>query len=515
MNKLNSKQAFLYALIVFLVTIIISIIVPSTAVTISGMLVTILLTLFIPRKFSTFAAAFLSATFILVFYLFIRSEQAFSQIMIEFIFILILIVFASAIIIYAKNLYGFVEQDKIQLASLFANATEGIILTDGKGVIVRINPSAEIMFGYEGHDLIGEKIEVLIPSRFARNHPKLREGFMQNPHNRSMGQNRDLYATKKNGDEFPVEVSLSHYKQGGQSFVIAFIVDIAERKKVESNLLKRKLELEDLSSQFQKLNTDLEVKVGERTRILQEALQKLEISQLELNEALDKEKQLNEIKSRFVSMASHEFRTPLSTVLSSASLISKYVKEEEQEKRDRHINRIKDSVTHLNEILEDFLSLGKLDEGKIEGEIHEMNLNELLSDTQEDVGGLMKKDQQIICSFEGDPKIRSDKKLLKNILINLVSNAIKFSPEGAEILLNAERKDHQIEITVQDQGIGISIEDQEHLFSSFFRGSNAVNIQGSGLGLHIIKRYIDLLNGTVSLQSELNKGTTVTVIIPV
>ena len=133
-------------------------------------------------------------------------------------------------------------------------------------------------------------------------------------------------------------------------------------------------ELEKVTFEIRKLNTELEKKVDERTHILKEALEKLEESQTELHEALDKEKQLNEIKSRFVSMASHEFRTPLSAVLSSAALLSKYVKEEEQEKRNKHIDRIKDSVKHLNDILEDFLSLGKLDEGRISTDPSEFNL---------------------------------------------------------------------------------------------------------------------------------------------
>ncbi len=515
MYKLSSKQAFLYALFVFIVTVTISFILPASAIPISGILVIILLTIFIPKTSNTIVAAGIGMIFIAVFYIVQKSDLSFSQMLTELIFVLILIAFASSIILYAKNIYGFVEEDKAQLSSLFSSATEGIILTNSKGQIIRINPSAEKMFGFSDSELIGKAIEILIPQRFATNHPTLREGFNKNPHNRSMGKNRDLFASRKNGSEFPVEVSLSHYKQANEAFVIAFIVDITERKRVEENLLKRKIELEELTDEIQKLNTDLEGKVIERTQILQEALQKLEKSQNELHEALDKERQLNEIKSRFVSMASHEFRTPLSTVLSSASLISRYVKEEEQEKRDKHIFRIKDSVKHLNEILEDFLSLGKLDEGKVEAEKNTMNLQELLMETQDDVAGLLKKHQKITCHFDGDAMINSDKKLLKNIFINLVSNAIKFSDEDAEIRINGFRKDDEVEINFIDKGIGISEEDQRHLFSSFFRAANALNIQGSGLGLHIVKRYVDLLNGHVSLKSELNKGTQIKITIPI
>src|ERR1041385_7579642 len=126
---------------------------------------------------------------------------------------------------------------------------------------------------------------------------------------------------------------------------------------MESGMLEQQQQLEKVTNDVRKLNAELEAKVEERTIILKEALQKLEQSQSELSEALDKERQLNEIKSRFVSMASHEFRTPLSTVLSSASLLSKYTQSDHQDKRNRHIDKIRNSVKHLNDILEDFLSL--------------------------------------------------------------------------------------------------------------------------------------------------------------
>jgi PAS domain S-box-containing protein len=250
------------------------------------------------------------------------------------------------------------------LISLFENATEGIILTNHAGSIIMVNPAAEKMFEYVKEELIGRPIEILIPEKFKHHHHQLREGFYQHPSNRVMGQNRDLYARRKDGTDMPVEVSLSHYQREGELFVIAFIIDITRRKEIENNMLKQKTELEKITDKIRLLNANLEVKVEERTLILKEALQKLERSQQELSEALDKERELNEIKSRFVSMASHEFRTPLSTVLSSASLLSKYKETNDQEKRDKHIQRIKNSVKHLNDILEDFLSLGKLNEGK-------------------------------------------------------------------------------------------------------------------------------------------------------
>lgn len=404
--------------------------------------------------------------------------------------------------------------DQAHMNSLFENATEGIILTDHSGRIVLVNPSANRMFGYEPGELKGQPIEILIPDQYKSYHHRLREGFYQHPGNRTMGVGRDLFGRKKNGADMPVEVSLSHYQRNEELFVIAFIVDITKRKMIEQSMLEQKAELEKSSAKIKQLNTDLEVKVEERTLILREALQKLEESQQELSEALNKEKQLNEIKSRFVSMASHEFRTPLTTVLSSASLLMKYNNADDREKREKHINKIRSSVNLLNDILEDFLSLGKLNEGKVTKAIGEVDVCAVATETAEDMKPLLKKGQHFIIDCQPGAIAQTDKKLLHHILINLIGNAIKFSDEDRAITINVVRDGKGISTSVTDQGIGISPEDQEHLFSSFFRGRNAVNIQGTGLGLHIVKRYIDLLEGSISLKSELNKGTCITFSIP-
>ena len=405
--------------------------------------------------------------------------------------------------------------DQVHMASLFENATEGIILTNGVGNIVMANPAAEKTFDYAKGELNGQPIEILIPDKVKPHHHQLRGGFYHKPSNRVMGQGRDLNGRKKDGTDIPVEVSLSHYRRDEELFVIAFIVDITQRKQIENSMLNQKAELEKITGKMRQLNADLEVKVEERTLILKEALQKLEQSQEELSEALDKERQLNEIKSRFVSMASHEFRTPLTTVLSSASLLSKYTAYDDQEKRDKHIQRIKNSVNNLNDILEDFLSLGKLNEGKIDKKFEQVDLKAIVEDTIEEMKAMLKKGQYFVLNCSGDCTAYTDKKLFRNILINLISNAIKFSDEEKIITINGKVTDNKVVISVTDQGIGISEEDQEHLFSSFFRAANATNIQGTGLGLHIVKRYVDLLGGEVRLQSELNKGATITFSIPI
>jgi len=403
----------------------------------------------------------------------------------------------------------------VHITSLFENATEGFVVTNSKGSIILVNPSACRMFEYEAEELIGQKIEILVPTQYQKRHVKLRDDFYNDPRNRVMGHGRDLHGLKKSGINFPVEVSLSTYLESGERYVIAFIIDITHRKEIEKSMVRQQEQLEHVSNEMRRLNAELEAKVEERTIILKEALQRLEQSQEELSEALDKERQLNEIKSRFVSMASHEFRTPLSTVLSSASLLTKYKDAEDQPKRERHIEKIKASVKQLNDILEDFLSLGKLDEGKVAVSVNEFSLNDLIQDVIEEMKGLAKDKQKIVYSMNDGELIATDKKLLRNVLINLISNAIKFSGEESSVWVNSNVNNGTASISVKDEGIGISDDDQIHLFSSFFRGKNVLNIQGTGLGLHIVKRYMDLLDGEVDLESQLGKGTTITIKIPI
>lgn len=405
-------------------------------------------------------------------------------------------------------------KDPTHLVSLFENATEGIVLINGSGNIVLVNPAAQKMFGYNEAELISNPIETLLPRRVQQQHIEVREGFYENPQNRVMGHGRDLYGKRKDETEIPVEVSLSHYTRQDEKFVIAFIVDITQRKKIENNLLVQKRELEEMTLNMRRLNSELEAKVEERTLILQEALQKLEESQLELNEALSKEKQLNEIKSSFVSMASHEFRTPLTTILSSAVLLGKYSKTEEQDNRERHIRKIKDSVTHLNDLLEDFLSLGKLGEGKITVQPATFRIKSFLEETADELKATLKPGQNINIRLVNDADFTTDKKLLKNILINLLSNAVKFSDETASISISADRYPDRLVIAVADRGIGIPADELENMFTSFYRAKNAVNIQGTGLGLHIVKRYADLLQGTICVKSAEGIGTTFTLDLP-
>lgn len=515
MIKINSRVISFTAFILFLVAVTLSLFFKNYELAVSGMLLIIVLSAFIPGWKSTLLAGITGMIVMTGLVIYLRKEDGrifdalFSQ-----VYSLLFIIFTVVIIFYLKKMQQAHSYEKTHLSSLFENATEGIILTDKSAKIILVNPAVEKMFGYQAAELIGQPIEALIPLRFHGNHTKLRDGFYQNPSNRSMGQGRDLFARRKDDSEFPVEVSLSHYKQRNETFVIAFIVDITTRKEIEQNLLKQKIELEQISTDIRKLNADLESKVEERTQILKEALQRLEQSQQELSESLDKERQLNEIKSRFVSMASHEFRTPLSTILSSATLVSKYPSTEEFDKREKHILRIRDSVNHMNELLEDFLSLGKLEEGKVGITISNFSMPFFIDEVVDEMRAHLKPNQDIEMKYSGDEEFRTDKRMLKNILLNLISNAIKFSPEGRKIYLDASTQSKTLHLSVKDTGVGIPEEDQQFLFDTFFRAKNATNIAGTGLGLPIVKRYVNLLKGDIQLVSVLEEGTTVSIVLP-
>ena len=363
--------------------------------------------------------------------------------------------------------------------ALFNNAAIGIITVNDTGNIVLVNQFAQQQFGYAAAELIGQKIEILIPQKHQAHHVHHRDHYHAKAHSRPMGIGMELFGLKKDGTEFPVEVSLSQYMVDGKKFAIAFITDITIRKGAVDAL--------------RQLNANLELKVKERTETLMLAL--------------EKEKDLNELKSKFVSLASHEFRTPLSTILSSANLTSKYETTEDQPKREKHIERIISNVNNLTDILNDFLSVGKIEEGKIQIRYSEFDLQEFTSGIINEMNSVVKTGQHIIYEHKGGIFVNLDPSMVRHIFSNLISNAIKFSPIDAAILVSTAVADDGVILGVKDTGIGISKEDQQHLTERFFRGENVVNIQGTGLGLHIVRKYAELMNGTLHCISEIGNGT--------
>ena len=407
-----------------------------------------------------------------------------------------------------------IMKEKQKFEALFNFATVGIIIANSEGYITLANRHAEEIFGYGAQELNGQKVEVLLPFHQRRNHELDRLNYSKNPQVRPMGAGLDLRASKKDGSSIPVEISLSHFHSDEGLSVIAFILDITVRKENESSLLRQKTELEKITTEVRVLNSGLEEEVGRRTDSLRETLQELERSKTDLQLALARERELGELKSRFVTMASHEFKTPLSTILTSATLIGKYIKTEEQPQREKHLRKIEDTVLSLTTMLNEFLSLGKLEEGKITAKPVHFSLAEMLQELIEEMQVVAGKKRIILFQPEGNQGVFLDKELLRNILMNLISNAVKFSPEASPILILSHNSASGLEISVEDKGIGMTREDQEHLFERFFRGRNADNIQGTGLGLHIVQRYVQLLNGSIKIHSELNKGTIVSLYFP-
>jgi PAS domain S-box-containing protein len=652
------------------------------------------------------------------------------------------------------------EESANHFEAFFEYATMGILVTDNDGRITAINPFTLKEFGYAEEELIGEKIEILIPERFYNQHIHHREKYAENPQTRSMGLGMELFGVRKDGSEFPIEVSLGHYANNKGNFVVAFITNISVRKAAEAEIEKLNIDLEntvklrtkDLQQALQQLekskqklesvlsfqktlldtagamiiatdengiiklfNPEATCKLGyseseivnketpvlfhskkdierKRKELLQlfdislknsfdvlvekarrniheeeqyiylgkngtsfpvsltitalkdakgnitgyigiaidiserikaeaelkkvqqlflqllhnypdgiisiidknycfvytggelhkrlhsdirsligremyprfpeplreiifvmlenvfqnkilisdfelpysilnrtyimdafplieedgsvnnigviiKNISKLKKAEEDLREALKIERNLGELKSRFVSMASHEFRTPLSTVLSSAYLIEKYSSGEDQPKREKHLQRIVSSVNLLTDILNDFLSLGKMEEGKLHAKITEFSIEEMISATLEEMKNNLKKEQQIIYKHQGVENVFLDCTLLKHIVMNLISNASKFSPDSAAIEITSSHQNHLVTLSVKDAGIGISKEDQKHLMERFFRGANSGNIQGTGLGLHIVSKYVEMMHGKIKCISELEKGT--------
>lgn len=491
--------------------------------------------------------------------------------------------------------------------ALFESAAEGLVIVDRAGLIQLANPRLEELFGYTADELEGMSVDMLVPDRFRNRHVGHRESYTAKPGRRSMGIGMDLSGRRKDGSEFPVEISMNHFEADGETLVMALITDITTRKEAEGKLEILYSELETrvhartqelresqrlhnliarnfpngtinvfdraLNYRFvegrelyrvgvtgdQLVGTNYldrlpaEVRSTMRARLMpvfegspatfeltvQDNIYELnavplpdekgmvpQILVVEQNvtqqkkaeedilSALSKERQLNELKSRFVSMASHEFRTPLSTILSSVTLVSRYTELQQKEKRDKHIQRIRGAVKNLTGILNDFLSLDKLETGNVSSHPETLHLPELLQDLQEEMQEIAAKGQTVHLDFKGKESVTLDGKMLRNILINLISNAIKYSPEGGQIDIEARSENGNLRFSVRDQGIGIPEADQKHMFERFFRASNAINIQGTGLGLNIVKRYLDLMGGSIFFESRPGAGTTFFVEIP-
>ena len=391
--------------------------------------------------------------------------------------------------------------DGALLKAIIENAIDGIITISKRGIIESINPSACRLFGYSPEEVIGKNISILMPSPDRERHDGYIERYQKTGERKIIGIGREVNGLRKDGSQFPFRLAVSEVKLTDRVIYAGFVNDLTKEKEAEEHIRNHAAQLEKL--------------VEERTVSLRKTVRALQDAKEEVSISLEKEKELNQLKSRFVSMASHEFRTPLSSVQLSASLIEKYAAQEDSRNISKHVNKIKNAVGNLTTILNDFLSLERLEAGRVEPTFSNFDLVRLSEEITEEMQLITKQNQNIIYEHTGTTStVFLDQNLLKNCIINLIANAVKYSGENTFIEFNTEVTFEQYIITVKDNGIGIPEADQKHLFQPFFRAHNTGNIPGTGLGLNIVMRYAGLMNGKVDFESTINKGTKFTLSFP-
>ncbi|WP_034893939.1 PAS domain-containing sensor histidine kinase [Gillisia sp. Hel_I_29] len=407
-------------------------------------------------------------------------------------------------------------QNKNVFNILFEAASEGIIVVDSSQTITAANTAAGVMFGYEAQELIGESLNILIPTNYHSKHSHHFSNFLEHSEKRQMGHGRDLYGQRKDGSTFPVEAGLNPFKIDGKDFVMSLIIDITVRKEtqrqitdlnahLEDKIALRTTELQETILQLEKSNLNLESEISKRKR-----------AEKKIKSALQKQKELNDLKTKFLSLVSHEFKTPLSGILTSATLAEKYKEATQQDKREKHLGTIKSKVHYLNNILNDFLSIERLESGAGQYKYTSFSLKRLINEVVYNANITLKNGQEIIYPQEiSDVLLYQDEKILELILTNLLSNSIKYSPEDTNITLEVKTSKDTVYFKVRDEGIGIPEQDKKHIFERYFRAENAVLNQGTGIGLNIAKTHLENLGGHIYFTSKENAGTEFFVEIPI
>ena len=387
------------------------------------------------------------------------------------------------------------EREKL-LTAIIENAIDGIITIDDRGLIENINPAALKLFGFaDRKELLGKNVSVLMPEPDKSRHDSYLSNYENTGKKKIIGIGREVTGQRKDGSTFPFRLGVSEIKFVDRRIYTGFVHDLSRQKEDE---LKIKSYTEEL-----------ETKIKERTKELINTLNEVETAKENISLLFEKERELNLLKTRFVSMASHEFRTPLSAIQLSASLIDKYATKEDPISIAKHTAKIKNAINNLTTILNDFLSLEKLEAGKVEADCVWFDIIPFAEEIAEEMQLISKQNQLIVFEHSGTiAKVRMDPNLLKNCIINLISNAIKYSGEDTMIQFNSTVSEHELIIHVKDNGIGIPATEMKNLFEPFFRAHNTGDIPGTGLGLNIVRRYVGLMNGTCTCESEQNVGTT-------
>ncbi|HEY9652698.1 MAG TPA: ATP-binding protein [Coleofasciculaceae cyanobacterium] len=398
------------------------------------------------------------------------------------------------------------------LATTLTSMGDAVITTDSQGLVTFMNPMAEMLTCWKQEEVLGNNLTQVFQTINAHTRK-----VVENPVALALEkgvtvelENHTLLITK-NGTEIPIDDSASPIKNENGKVLGAVLVfhDITERQQAEANL--------------QGINQELEVKVSESITQLQQANKqlRLEITQRqrlerELRLALEKERELNELKSRIVATVSHEYRTPLTTILSSTEILEGYSSRLTEERKQLHFQRIKAAVKRMTELVNDVMLINQTIAGELEFHPHLLDIEQfahkLVADFQRQAAGR----REIIFEMQGTPiELLLDWKLLELILSNLLSNAIKYSPEGSRVALQLVVEPTSVVFRVSDKGIGIPSAEQAQLFSAFFRASNVGLIPGVGLGLAIAKECVDLHGGKIDVKSEVGVGTTFTLTLPI
>jgi PAS domain S-box-containing protein len=371
-------------------------------------------------------------------------------------------------------------------------APDAILEVDAQGRIVLVNAQVEEMFRWPREELLGRHIETLIPSRFHASHQRHREGYAVRPSTRPMGTGLDLWAIRKDGTEFSVDINLSPLDVDGGSHVICIIRDVSERKRTEERI--------------RQLNQSLELR-GEE---LAAANRELALRNQDVERA-------NQLKSEFLASMSHELRTPLNAIIGFSDLLMEQRAGLLNEKQTRFLGHIQQGAHHLLLLINDVLDLSKIEADRLELRYESFGIASAIEDVIATVRPLAEAKQiQLLAANVEDAQFNADRVRIKQILYNLLSNAIKFTPEQGEVSVSSTLLPGEILVVVSDTGVGISEENQKLVFDSFQQfGPTTKGVrEGTGLGLAITKRLVELHGGSIRLTSEPGKGSRFECILP-